>query len=294
MGNSDSKTWQSILTSRFLVGDHIPDDGAELAASLTEAVGEVIDQPLPAGSIKAVVSSPPNISELRVDLSGQDLELVPEALQTVQGRVSSDVSQEKDRLPATLESAQLLASPVRIEGVPVELTVEAKAVPFNWITDRQGQVSFGLAQDGPGDMSGEFKLGVTKEALRVAVLEAASAAAQAKGFTLQDLDFDIRQSGNTFRIVGSARLRKSILTAQAEALATINYDPNTLRLTVDEVQLSSRNPAVAMLLQVMDSQLAPYRGKTIDLNEALSFTGQEIECLDITIRGNDIRVWGKF
>lgn len=291
---SKNTLWSTILSSRFYIGPEIPTSGAELSKRLTEAVRNVAGAAVRADGVRATIEQPPNIAELRADFAGMDLAVDPDVASRAKNEISSDLTDVVDRIPATIARVIVKAHPLVVQGVPVDFDLEASDVPFNWVKDKQGKIWFGFSEQKNDSMRGEFSGHITKGALRQAVKEAVAAAASQRGFHLIDLDFDITQNGRNFLLVGDAKLRKGILSAKAEARASLNYDPQSLTVTITQLEIHSGNPAVSMLLHMMQSTIDKYRGQTMDLNELLSPTGQKLQALDISVTHADIQVQGKF
>lgn len=283
-----------IFTSRFYIGPEIPTSGTELSEQLTDTVRTVVGPGVKADGVRADISQPPNIAELQANLSGFDLDVDKTVASKAKKQISNDMASVVDRIPGTIKKIVLKAHPLVAQGIPVDFDLEATDVPFNWVKDNSGMIWFGLSEQKNEGTRGEFSGHITKGALRQAVKETVAVAAGKKGFHLIDLDFDVTQSGQNFLLVGNAKLRKGILSAKADARAALNYDPHSLTLTVTQLEVKSGNPAVAMVLHMVQGTIDQYRGQVIDLNEKLSPTGQKLQALDISVTHTDIRVHGKF
>lgn len=290
-----NSSWRKVLESRFFIGEQIPTSGQELSARLTESFRVITGgKALPADGIRATITSPPNVELLQADLSGLDLDIDDSTIESAKGQISSDTQDVADRVPAKIHKAMVKAHPLKVRAIPVEFDLQVEHVPFNWIIDKTRKVWFGLATETPQGMTGEFTGRIEKTALKRAVQEAVAVGAEQKGFKLADLDFDITQTGQEFLVAGSAKLRKGILAARADARAVVQYDPAKLQLTIKTVDLHSPNPAIGMILRMADGAIARYRGKTIDLNEMLSPTGQKLSTLEIIVSRSDVKLHGKF
>lgn len=286
---------QKLLKSRFLIGSTIPTSGQEVSAVLSEAIREVAGSTASATNVvTATIENPPNIELIDADLSGLSFNLSAGVPASARNKVSTDVKNEVDRLPAVIDKVVLGANPIEVEGIPANLHVDVENVPFFWVTGSDGKVWFGVDDKNAPDLTGSFSALMEKSALNKAAFKAAAFAAEQKGFRLIALDMDIEQSGTDFVIKGEAKLRKSILQATAHGTVVATYDPKTLTLTVKKIDVGSSNPAVGMVLRMAEDKIAAYRGKVIDLNKELSPTGQELTELDITVRQGDVSVSGKF
>lgn len=286
---------QKVLSSRFYIGTKIPDSSSELSQRLSAALVDIVGPAAKtAASVHATITAPPAIHLIEADLSGLTVELGEKAAEAAKNKVSTDVTNEADRLPSLIDKVMVKAHPLKVDGVPAEFDLQVEHVPFNWVTDKDGEVWFAVDDPRSGNMTGELSAHVTNEALHEGVRRAVAAGAEQNGFKLLDLDFDLRQSGDDFFVVGHAKLKKGILAAKAEAKAVAHYDPKTLQLTVKELQIHSANPAVAMILRMADGQIAQYRGKTIDLNEKLAPSGYQLQTLTIEVTQAGVRLHGKF
>ncbi len=292
---ANDKSLNALLENRFYIGKEIPTSGAELAQRLTESLQLLgTGKPLPADGVRATITTPPNIDLLQLDLSGFVASTDKSALERAKEQVTSDSSDVADRVPAAIDKVMLKAHPLTVQDVPAEFDLQAEKVPFNWVVDKQGGVWFGLANDRPDEMHGEFTARIEKSDLRRAVSQAVAVGAEQKGFALQDLNFDIKQVGNDFLVAGNAKLRKGILSARADAKAQVEYDPAKMVATVKAVDVHSSNPAVGMILRMMDAQIAQFRGKTFDLNALLGRSGIQFTSLEVDAGAADLRLHGKF
>lgn len=286
---------QTLLKTRFLVGDSIPTTGAELEKALQSARANLTDTK--AGkkdSVLATIDNPPNIALLEANLSGVGISLNPETAKAAASKVSTDVGGEKDRVPAVLDKLMVKAHPLKVDGIPAEFDLQVEKVPFNWITDKQRQVWIGANADDLSSMSGEFAARIEKDALKEAVREAVKVGVAQHGFTLQHLDFDVQQDGERFLVAGKAKVKRSIISATANARAQVTYDPKNFVLKVDKVAVDSANPAISMILKMAQGSIDRIQGRTFDLNALLAGTGQQLTAADVTVSDRDVRVTGKF
>lgn len=292
---SKSTSLQKVLASRFFVGSSIPTDGSSLAEKLTVALKKLTgSQALPSDAIRATINEAPNIDLLEANLSGLDLDADQRVIDNAKDMVTSDLTDVVDRVPAHIHKVMIKAHPLVVQGVPTDFDMQVEKVPFNWVKDESGDYWFGLSDQQPEEMTGEFSAHITKTALRQAVTQVVAAGAAEKGFKLIALDFDIVQNGQNFLVTGHAKLKKGILSARADGRAALMYDPKKLQLTITRVELNSTNPAVAVLLRMAQGTIDQYQGQVIDLNQKLSPTGQKLSALEIVVSGNDVRLHGKF
>lgn len=286
---------QKALRSRFLIGSTIPTSGQEVSAVLSAAIREVAGSTTNSSNVvTATIENPPNIELIDADLSGLAFNLSGGVPASARNKVSTDVKNEVDRLPAIIDKVVLNANPIEIDGIPANLHVDLVDVPFFWVTDSDEKVWFGVEDKSAPELTGSFSAVMEKSALNKAAFKAAAFAAEQRGFKLVALDMDIEQSGTDFVIKGEAKLRKSILQATAQATVVATYDPKTLTLIVKQIDIGSSNPAVGMVLRMAEDKIAAYRGKVIDLNKELTRTGQQLTELDITVGPSDVSVSGKF
>lgn len=293
MAKADSP-FQELLKTRFLVGSAIPATGAALEGALNSALKSLAGPKASEDAVRVTMSTPPNIELIQANLSGTRISLSPSTKAAAKKQVSTDVSSEKDRLPATLDKLMVKAHPLIVDGIPAEFDLQVESIPFNWVTDKSGQVWIGANQDDLGEMSGEFAARIETTALKQAVREAVKVGASKQGFALQDLDFTLKQQGQKIMVVGYAKVKRSFISAKADAKAMITYDPKTFVLTIDKIEVSSGNPAIAMVLRMAEGRIERFQGKKINLNSLLAGTGQQLTAADVTVSDHDVRVTGKF
>lgn len=286
---------QTMLKTRFLVGNSIPTTGAELEKALQTALVNLTDTK--AGkkdSVLATIDNPPNIKLLQANLSGVGISLTSDTAEAAASKVSTDIGGEKDRVPAVLDKLMVKAHPLKVDGIPAEFDLQVEKIPFNWITDKKGQVWIGANTDDLEPVSGEFAARIEKSALKEAVREAVKVGVAKHGFTLQHLDFDIKQDGERFLVAGQAKVKRSIISATANARAQVTYDPKNFVLRVETVAVDSANPAISMILKMAQGSIDRVQGKKFDLNALLAGTGQQLTAADVTVSADDVRVTGKF
>lgn len=293
MAKADSP-FQTLLKTRFLVGSSIPSSGGSLAKALNSALRKVVGPKANEDAVSVTMDAPPNIELLQANLSGTRISLSPDTKAAAESQVSTDVTSVKDCLPATLDKLMVEAHPLIVDGIPAEFDLQVESVPFDWVTDTSGQVWIGANQDDLSDMSGEFAARIETTALKQVVREAVKVGAAKQGFTLQDLDFTLQQQGQKIMVVGYAKVKRSFISAKADAKAMITYDPKTFTLTIDKIEVGSGNPAIAMVLRMAEGKIERFQGKKIDLNRLLAGTGQQLKAADVTVSDHDVRVTGKF
>lgn len=293
MGTTSSPL-QELLGSRFLVGKAIPDTGKALSAALNNALNAVTDAKTAADQVSATIDAPPNIALIQANLSGTQISLSPEKAKAAKQQVSSGPSDIKDRLPAMLHKLMVKAHPLVVDGIPAEFDLQVEDVPFEWITGRDGRVWIGANEANLDAMNGEFTARIEMPALKQAVKRVVAVGAQQNGFALQDMDFVVQQQGDVFLVDGYAKVKKSFISARATAKARVTYDPKAFKLTINQVAVDSANPAVAVVLRMMQGKIASFQGKTIDLNELLAGSGKTLTKATIDVTDRDVRVVGKF
>lgn len=295
MKSDSSSPLKTILDTRFLVGSEIPSSSAPLEAALNRALNTVTGSgERMKDTVDVDLVSPPNIQSIVANLSGLDFDLSSDAATKAQSQLSSDVTSVADRLPAVLDKLMVEAHPLVVEGVPVDFDLQVEKIPFYWVTDKDRQVWIGADDSDLGDMSGQFTLTISQDALQRAVRQAAEVAAAKQGVRILDLDLDIQQAGDVFTVDVKARVRKSIIKAAVVARGQVTYNPNSFKFRVDKVDVHSQNPAVAVLLKMVQSQIAQFEGKTVDLNSLLAGSGKQLTEARVDVSSGDVRVTGKF
>lgn len=294
MAPTTQNSWQTILQSRFYVGEEVPTSGAALSDRLTQSLQEVLGETGGSHSVETTINVPPNVALLRADLSGVSTQVDSSVADRAKGQVQQSSVVSADRIPAQIDKVMVKAHPLTVQGLPVNFDLQVEKVPFNWVVEKDGKVWFGLEDQAPKAMTGEFSAHMTMTAFKQAVREAVEVGAHEKGIAVQDLDFDMHQVGNDFQVRGSARVRKSIISAKADARASLTYDPAKMTLRVSDVELSSANRAVSMLLRMAEGSIDKFRGKTFDLNEMLTPTGQQLKELNVVVTPSEVKVDGRF
>ncbi|WP_454044030.1 hypothetical protein [Cellulosimicrobium sp. Marseille-Q8652] len=259
-----------------------PVTGAELGARVRSAVVEMVAGDLAEGAVEhldrlrvdATVDGP-DVPTLDVDLSGM---VVRPTRSTDGGAARTDAPAPTDpAVPASTDAAtredgvlrrlRVDAHPVTVEGVPVDLVLEAQDVRFRWVAGADG--SLGVEPVEPGDdapLRGHVRVAAPQDALVEAARRLLEESLRTLGgLSLSSFEVEVESTGpRSARGSGFARVRKGILSASVHARAVVEVDA-AMVLTVRELSLTSRNPVVAGALLAARTHVERAQGRTVDL-----------------------------
>ena len=294
---------------RIAMGRAIPTTDDELMGHLAAAMSRILEPgPGPAsteriGKIAGRVAQFPNLDRITLTMSGYRIRAEatnynppPEAPLTVPTVAT---------VPAVLGRFEVHAHPVEVIGIPVSLDLEALRVPIAWETDRTGDVWLTTPEDPIARSAQQATTGTVDrpEATFSAQVNIAAARAGIRSFILteaagskvkiRDVDVNLSQQGDGFRVSALAKARYGILSAKVTAQATLQIDERNFTATLTGLQVRSSNPVVALVLAFVAKKITGYEGHTVDLNDLIKDSGLRFAALDVTIRGEDLRLSGR-
>ncbi|WP_069386811.1 hypothetical protein [Cellulosimicrobium cellulans] len=168
--------------------------------------------------------------------------------------------------PGTVRTLRVDAHPVVVEDVPVDVTAVAEGLRLDWVETHDDRL--GIAPVEPDEahpVSGHVRVAVPQDAVVATARRLLTDELSARGLALSSLDVEITSSGpRAVAVRAFARVRKGLLSASVQAVLAADVDDRSV-LTVRELDLSSRNPAVAALLVVARRHVEELRGRTFDL-----------------------------
>ncbi len=204
---------------------------------------------------------------------------------------------ERDREPRELSrvaggrgSLRLVASPVQVQGFPVELDAQVQNAPVDWVEYAQpvrpgrpeSARALEIARDGAG-MTGAARLSMRADDLAPLVKAVVGPPLRSLRIRLRRLDLDLAQEGpDGLRVDASAAVRWRLLGASARGSALLDVSPDGI-VTVRDLQLQSRHPVIAVALRATRRALRRAIGRTYDLNAGLADEG-------LAPRLHDVRV----
>lgn len=274
----------------------LPATDAELASRLRTAIAA--EWPEPAAGWDSIpgwtaaFSARPDLASIELDLTGY---AVPVGGQGGDADVAEPRSAAIGHVqPALIASARVLASPMDVAGVPLDLLLDASDLPVEWVTDAEGELWIRLDEARAGDLRAHFRLCVPVDEARAGLRAALTAELAAARFGLSSFDVDLRARRGT-ELSGwvQARLRKGILSAKARARAEVRIDPVTMSATVTRLSVRSANPVLGLALLAVRSKIRAYEGRSFDLNESMP-AGVRLVGLTVDTAGSELVVSGRF
>jgi hypothetical protein len=247
-----------------------PTTDADLAGRVHQAVRDEVGDRLTALDRLRVTTAldGADVASLAVDLSG-----VTARVRTRTPGASRKAWRPDDRRPAepgTVRALRVDAHPVVVEDVPVDVTAEAAGLRFAWVEtgdDRLGVAA--VEPDGAHPVTGHVRVAVPQDAVVATARRVLTDELSARGLALASLDVDITSAGpRSVAVRAFARVRKGFLSASVHAVLAADVDDRSV-LTVRELDVSSRNPAVAALLVAARRHVDELRGKAFDLTAGL-------------------------
>ncbi|MBD8077935.1 hypothetical protein [Cellulosimicrobium arenosum] len=254
-----------------------PSTGPELAVRLRDAFVEHAHPDVAHVErlrVHATVDGP-DVPALDVDLSGLVVRTTsgggrPTETTLPPVPVGDLIDPAARREDGTLRHLRIEAHPVTVEGVPVDVVVDADDVRFRWVEGADGSLGVELVDPGATG-SGELVRGFVRVTAPQRDLIAAARRLIEKtlqetgGLVLTSFDVQVDSAGPRAATAGGfARVRKRILSASIRARIAVDVDEH-LVLTVRELSLTSRNPVVAAALLVARNHVDEARGRTVDL-----------------------------
>ncbi|MFC8923382.1 hypothetical protein [Cellulosimicrobium sp. NPDC057127] len=247
-----------------------PTTGAELAVRVHQAVrDEVGDRAAHLDRLRVEAAlDGPDVASLAVDASGVVAAVrsgVPAA-----SREPWRPEQPRSSEPATLRSLRVDAHPVVVEDVPVDVTAEAEGLRFAWVETSDARLGIAFVEpDEAHPVSGHVRVAVPQGALVATARRLLTEELATRGVALSSLDVEITSAGpRSVAVRAFGRVRKGILSASVHAVLAADVDDRSV-LRVRELDLSSRNPAVAALLVAARGHVDALRGRTFDLTADL-------------------------
>jgi hypothetical protein len=234
-----------------LGGDRFPTTPAELADALRTALREVVRLP----DEKAAVSA--DTDRLRIDLSGR--------LVTVREMPKDPAGVGQAQPGPAFQSLEVLAHPLNAEGAKLHFDLTAANVQFNYDRSRTGRPVLTLA----AATDGRFAARIAKADLQALVTAKAREAAQAKGITIERLDFDLTQLGpRSVLLDAKAAVQTKALFKTVRGTVTF-----TGRADVDDrlvarlsgLDVAGEGTMVALAVNLVKGRITALEGKELPL-----------------------------
>ncbi|WP_298037603.1 hypothetical protein [uncultured Microbacterium sp.] len=218
----------------------------------------------------------------RLDLDARDLDLrvdvQPENSSGARSEATAAEPEPLMRESGMLREFRLHASPLRIEGMPIDVDLRARDVPIEWAVFAEPLMENEPASDrmlAPRAGGGRASLDASMRTADIAPLIAAIARpllAQAN-IGLRSVSLDVRGSGaSRLKIRASARVQWKRLTASVSATVRLCVSPDAV-VEVRSLKLNSRNPLIAVALLFARKHVNEVVGDPLGLNAGISAAG---------------------
>jgi len=201
-----------------------------------------------------------DIAALAVDLSGVAVGV--DGSEPV--RLASVEVTHRD--PAVLRTLEVVAHPVSVEGVPVQVDVAASGVPFAWATSATDQLFIEVQPPSESDpVVGTARISAPRREIVAAARTVLGAELAKRGFTLTALDLQLENLGpRALSVRAEAKVKRSVVRAAVEVTAEARID-DALVLSIRDADISSSNPIVSALVAPFRPRIAAMAARRIDL-----------------------------
>jgi hypothetical protein len=261
-----------------LQGSAFPSDIDELQTAI---LGGLQEREITPASVTATGTAYPALAELRIDLTGASLtRKIRLPVAKLRGTAATpDVT--ADRLEVT-------ASPLQIEGVPMEFLLSAEAVEFSQATTESGEKLLALHRSGPGRIT----VAIGFADLQGAILTAAQEAAAPHGVEIVSSNLELTASGGrtldfSVEITAKVSILKAVLTLTGHA----DLD-DSLKLHLTDLEVAGSGMAGGLATGFIRPHLEKLERQPIDL--AVLSLG-EIKLSDLRVTsGKTVRVEAAF
>lgn len=242
-----------------------------------------------------------DLRELTADATGADLRVkVRRDASGTAGPATEPA--EEGRENGVARSVRFAALPMRLQRIPVTADVRVEDLPIAWITYAGPAVpgvpesGYALEPDeGLGGARGTFRFAIAAEDAGPLITAVLRPLLREGGVRLGRVRVEVAGGeGDDIRISASAGVRWKLLHASARAGATIAVSPEGV-VTLRELSLSSRNPAVKAVLLVARRHVQGYVGRTVDPSTAFSDGSSRVGFQDVRIgTGDELSIAGRF
>lgn len=280
-------------------------------AELVELLGAMIDEDLV--ETGAAIPTPmrdrltgrfaahPSLEYLSADISGAVIPINEHMDQPEPEQVEAEDVDARPTVVTRVESAlaygQLKGKPVMVESMPVEVTVDVRNLPLDWIRDDRDALWLVVGDRklegfvGTGEFS--FDIDDARELLR----ETANRQAKEANVRVKELDFDLevgRPLGGeqTVRITGVADGGYRFVGARVTVVATIVLRNDSGKATVTDLTVKSSNPLVKLALFVYRKQIRELISQPINLVDGLP-KEHSLEDVSLRMRGRRLIATGR-
>lgn len=176
------------------------------------------------------------------------------------------------RTPGILRFARLTANPVTVHGHDLHVDATMQDLPFDWVeyatptTPDRPATAFGVEDAAEhGSPTGTFALRMRAADIGPLITDAMRPLLSEAGIRLRRVEVAVTSDQQELIAGGLASVRWKLFSATVRAAAILHVDPDAI-VTVRKLQLSSRNPVVAIALRVVRGELRAIEGTATDLN----------------------------
>jgi hypothetical protein len=263
-----------------LSGKTFPGTADELAASIRDALAEVLTLPKKAAPVTVDAPAYPAVKRLAVNLDGAAVSAAePPPKPEPTGKRQPGV--RVDRFTLT-------ARPIRYGAGGIDLGLDAKDVDLAFAKDKSGRPLLVLTDAGEGNVEAN----VSKADIQALAKEAATAAAAQQGITVQTVEVDLRSTGER-SVVADVRVKakKLMVGGVVRLSAKLDVD-NELTATVSGLSCSGEGMVGTLVASVVQPKLKPYEGRKVPL---VAFSLGDVTLRDLTIDTSaGLRVTARF
>lgn len=253
-------------------------DGIRISAALTDA----------------------DLEHLTIDATGADL-TIRFLREPATSAVTTDArasAVEASRRSGRAALHRIIASPVRIQGFPLDIDVRILDAPVDWIeydrplTAGRSESAYAMEVTGDGEgLHGSVDASIRAEDLGPLLTAVMKPALRSAGVRLRRLDLAVSADGTDgFSLTATARIRWKVLLASARGTTRIGVSRDGV-LTIRDLAVGSAHPIIAIALRAARRAMRKQIGRTYDLNSEIAADGIRARVHDVrVVVDDDIRV----
>jgi hypothetical protein len=263
-----------------LAGKNFPQDADELAASLRDALAEVVTLPKPDAAVQVDGNGFPQLEQVKVDLSGAQISASePPPKPKPSGKRQPGVS---------VANLVVIGRPIKYEQNKLDLSLTARQVTFDFARDKEGQPLLVLTGARDGHVEANFSKGDIESLL----LTVARDLAEQQKVDVQSLKLNLKSDG-TRSLAADVRItaKKMFVTSTIQLRGRADVD-DELNVTLSDLTAEGDGMVGKLVASVVQKKIKPLEGKAIPL---MAFSLGDVTLRDLKISvTNDVLVSAHF
>jgi hypothetical protein len=257
-----------------------PSTADELASAIEDALRDVFTLPKSAGVTIEGADDFPHIESLRIDLDGARLK---------GGEPPPKPAGVGKRKPGvTIDQLEISGHPIQYEQTKLDLSLNAAGLTFEFGHDKSGRGLLVLADAEEGNVEAKIK----KKDIEALALEAATLAARQQGVSVQELDLDLRSTGER-SIAADVRVKaKKLMVSGVLRVAGAAEVDDDLNATLSRLTCTGEGMIGSAAAGFLQKYLKAYDGRQIPL---MAFSLGDVTLRDLSVKiDNSVHVMAAF